>query len=222
MSQLLVSLLLLVAAEQPGGRTDFCEWMSGSAGIAESPLFAGSQKAAAAGDFNEAFEDFLAVTSALAQEAEVLFFSGTDEDLERVNSFMDRFARGDKPILFSRRDQWALHASVTAWGAWLACRAGRSQDGMRLLKGAWRDWGDATLLTDAAFLNLALEPAEKANDFVQERPAAPREMVCKGLFLCLSQGDKKEGLHWLDVAAQQTLDDRSRELLQRVRKSCVQ
>lgn len=218
MASLMAGVMLLVLAA-PGPDAAVCDWMSGAAQKTFHPYFANVAAAQDRGDYERAVAGFVARSEQIARQAEKTCFEQGGATLEETEQFMDKFVRGERPLLFARRDQFALAAEMVAWGAWLACRDGKLEVATGLLRAGWRDWASPGLQIDAAFLMLANGAAERAADFLGEKSDSVAGMVAQGIFNCRT-GKRAEGLTWFDKADAATGDEELRGRIKELRGRC--
>ncbi len=211
--------IMLLALGAPGPDVGVCDWMSGASLASPHPYFANVAAAQARGDYERAVAGFVARSEQIAKQAETTCFVPEGATLAEAEKFLDKYVRGERPLLFARRDQWALAADIVAWGAWLACRDGQSEVATRLLRAGWRDWAAPELLVDAAFLMLANGAAERAVDFLDEKTGSVPGMVAQGMFNC-GTGKREKGLAWLDKAAAGTTEETVSARIRIIRERC--
>lgn len=218
MTSFIAGIMLVLAASGP--EAVVCDWMSGASNATVHPYFASAAAAQARGDYERAVAGFVARSEQIAAQAETACFVAQGATLEETEKFLGLFVRGDRPLLFARRDQWALDAEMVAWGAWLACRDGQTDVATRLLRAGWRDWAAPGLLVDAALLLLANQEAERAVDFLDEKTDSVAGMVAQALFHCCT-GKGEAGLKWLDRATAAARDEEMKARIKAHRDGCL-
>ncbi len=191
--------IMLIVMVAPAPEEAVCDWMSGASQPAYHPYFANVAAAQVRGDYERAVAGFISRSKQIAELAEKSCFEAQGATLAETEKFLDRHVRGDRPLLFARRDQFALSAETVAWGAWLACRDGQTAVARRLLKAGWRDWADPVLQNDAALLLLANGEAALAADFLDEKSKSPGGLVALALFHCRTS-NQEVGRKWFEQA----------------------
>jgi hypothetical protein len=210
-------MLFALAAPAPDGAV--CDWMSGASQATYNPYFANVAAAQARGDFERAVAGFISRSEQISKLAEKSCFEAGGATLQETEQFLDRHVRCENPLLFARRDQWALSAETVAWGAWLACRDGQTEVAKRLLRAGWRDWAESGLLVDAALLLLANGKADQAMDYLDEQTTSVAGLVAVALFNCQT-GKAKVGLKWLEKASAAAPDESAKGRVGLLRSRC--
>ncbi len=216
----LITGIVLFALAAPAPEAAICDWMSGSSHAQYHPYFANVAAAQARGDFERAVAGFVARSKQISKEAEINCFVAGGATLEETEKFFDSYVRCERPLLFARRDQWALGAETVAWGAWLACRDGQTGVATRLLRSGWRDWAATGLLVDAALLMLANGKVESSADFLDENDTSVAGMVAQAIFHCRTS-QQEAGLKWFTRAAAAAVDEASRARVEKLREGCI-
>jgi hypothetical protein len=222
MASLIAGIMLVAlagSAPAPAPDGTVCDWMSGASQAAHHPYFAKVAADQERGDFERASAGFASRSEQLSKLAEKSCFEAHGATLEETEKFLEHHVRGEQPLLFARRDQWAFSTETVAWGAWLACRNGQTDVAKRLLLAGWRDWADSGLLVDASLLLLANGKAEQATDFLDEKSITPAGLVAMALFNCRT-GKPEDGLKWLDKALVAASDEPTKARVKALRKGC--
>lgn len=192
----IASCLILAMLTAPGPGQDLCELMWGKDNSQFPPRFQTARDEAAQARFAQAHDTFLKTATRLSGQADEVF--SAEDGRDKARDFLDKFA-ADDGTLTVRRDHFGLPARLLAWASYLACRSGKTDQGLLWLQMAWRDWGEAKTLDDAALLLLTGNEPQLAKRFVKDVPRTATENAIKGVFFCLT-GKKKDALWLLEEA----------------------
>lgn len=190
-------LMLAVITGSPAPEHNMCELMWGRDYAAVPEQFKAAQKLAGTGSYVEAHEAFSTAAEMLSKAADEPF--AAEDGLERARQLLDNQVTKEKTLAV-RRDHFGVPAHLAAWGGYLACRAGLTDQGVLWLQMAWRDWGEKKTLNDAALLVLSTGDAQRASRFVKTVARTAVENSIKGIVLCL-QGKQKDAL-WVFAQAE--------------------
>lgn len=190
-------LMLAVITGSPTPEHNMCELMWGRDYAAAPEQFKTARKHADSGRFEEAQLAFAKAAAELSEEANQLF--AAEDGRAGARQMLDKLVTEEKTLAV-RRDHFGVPAHLAAWGGYLACRAGLTDQGVLWLQMAWRDWGEKRTLNDAALLVLSTGDVKRASRFVKTVARTAVENSIKGIVLCL-QGNQKDAL-WVFAEAE--------------------
>jgi hypothetical protein len=217
----MVSILPLVLVSLLGAPApaDVCDLMSGAGPSPAVPGFGDVRELALRGDYKAALDALGARAQALSEQAEKLFFNGEDRDQPDARRFIDTNVLNKGPLRI-RNDNFTLSLEMFAWAAFLACKSGRTQDGLGYLNSAWRDWMEPASRDDAALLLLAASKPEDARQFLADRPDGDGQKTAAAVYQCVA-GVAADGAAVLKEVSGRSKDSRLQAALTRVAAGCT-
>jgi hypothetical protein len=215
----LALLILALPPSQPPAMPELCDLMSQASCLQAPAPFVSAGTDCTQGSFVAAAKGFAQAATALGDEAERLFYNGREKDLPEAKAFMDKYARGEKPILKLRGDRFALTMELLAWGAYLHCKSADVEGGLTLLKAGWLDWADEKLRADAALLMLSSTSPDRAKGYLASPPESPEQTLAYALHECRA-GNQETGKKWLGFAAGKVEDRARKQKIKALEPTC--
>jgi len=133
----------------PVGSVD-CGLLSGARVVVDRPPLSEVQARVDRGDMDGATREFRRWAEGVGGQADRLLFNGDIETAEETARWVDEALRGERNLVVVRGDYVTLSADMYAWGAYIACRAGKWEEALLWLGNGWRDYGEERFLAEAA------------------------------------------------------------------------
>ncbi len=132
-----------------------CQCLSGARVAMNRPELSEVQARLNRGDTEGARREFRRWAEGVGVQADRLLFNGDRDTAEETAQWVDKTLRGERNLVVVRGDGVTLSADTYAWGAYVACLAGRLDEALLWLGNGWRDYGEERFQVEAAALAAA-------------------------------------------------------------------